>query len=192
MLEGPPIRSVIGHILAVLSQALFLQRALAGLIYPPTISCAYRHGAVFFSVGLAIAISHEVRGFAYLAFVRSYRWPPLSSQLSSRSCLSAFWHSAAIASVSAIVFTAMSGHLFLYWSQESRRIEQPPLSILRHCDTDTLTMSPNHALQRTAPLVTVAASCPPRPAAQQPRRPPLSLSLGSLGDFHASPENHAM
>ena len=40
---------------------------------------------------------------------------------------------------------------------------------------------PNHALQRTAPCVTVAA--PRRPTAQLPRRTPLSLSLGSLGDL---------
>ena len=40
--------------------------------------------------------------------------------------------------------------------------------------------TPNHALQRTAPCVTVAA--PRRPTAQLPRRTPLSLSLGSLGD----------
>ena len=39
--------------------------------------------------------------------------------------------------------------------------------------------SPNHALQRTAPGVTAPA--PRRPAAQEPRRPPQSLSLGSLG-----------
>ena len=41
--------------------------------------------------------------------------------------------------------------------------------------------SPNHALQRTAPGVTAPA--PRRPAAQEPRRPPQSLSLGSLGHF---------
>jgi hypothetical protein len=49
---------------------------------------------------------------------------------------------------------------------------------------------PNHALQRTAPGVTLAAA--DRPAAcahpapatfpQPARRPPQSLSLGSLGD----------
>ena len=40
----------------------------------------------------------------------------------------------------------------------------------------------NHALQRTASRVTVAASCPPPspPAAQLPRRAPQSLSLGSF------------
>ena len=39
--------------------------------------------------------------------------------------------------------------------------------------------TPNHALQRTAPRVTLAA--PRRPAAQPARRAPQSLSLGSLG-----------
>ena len=40
---------------------------------------------------------------------------------------------------------------------------------------------PNHALQRTAPCVTVAASTAAfPPATQLPRRTPLSLSLGSL------------
>ena len=37
-------------------------------------------------------------------------------------------------------------------------------------------LSPNHALQRTAPVVTAPA--PRRPTAQEPRRPPQSLSLG--------------
>ena len=51
--------------------------------------------------------------------------------------------------------------------------------------------TPNHALQRTAPRVTLAAAH--RPAAfahpapamspQPARRAPQSLSLGSLGDF---------
>ncbi len=37
----------------------------------------------------------------------------------------------------------------------------------------------HHALQRTAPGVTAPA--PRRPAAQEPRRPPQSLSVRSLG-----------
>ena len=41
--------------------------------------------------------------------------------------------------------------------------------------------TPNHALQRTAPRVTLAA--PRRPTAQPARRAPQSLSLASLGDF---------
>jgi len=42
---------------------------------------------------------------------------------------------------------------------------------------------PNHALQRTAPCVTVAASTAAfPPTTQLPRRTPLSLSLRSLGD----------
>ena len=42
---------------------------------------------------------------------------------------------------------------------------------------------PNHALQRTATAVTAPASCRRlSPAAQEPRQPPRSLSLGSLGD----------
>jgi len=46
--------------------------------------------------------------------------------------------------------------------------------------------TPNHALQRTAPCVTAPASTAAfPPAVQVPRRPPRSLSLGSLGDFHA-------
>jgi len=41
----------------------------------------------------------------------------------------------------------------------------------------------NPALQRTAPRVTVAASAAAFPPTMQvPRRTPLSLSLGSLGD----------
>ena len=41
--------------------------------------------------------------------------------------------------------------------------------------------SPNHALQRTVPRVTLPASCPPPspPSAQVARRAPRSLSLGS-------------
>jgi hypothetical protein len=43
-------------------------------------------------------------------------------------------------------------------------------------------MSPNHALQRTAPCVTAPASTAAFPPTMQvPRRAPLSLSLGSLG-----------
>ena len=43
---------------------------------------------------------------------------------------------------------------------------------------------PNHALQRTAPCVTAPASTAAFPPTMQvPRRTPLSLSLGSLGDF---------
>lgn len=43
--------------------------------------------------------------------------------------------------------------------------------------------SPNHALQRTAPRVTLAASGLRHAAAMQPaRRAPQSLSLGSLGN----------
>jgi len=38
--------------------------------------------------------------------------------------------------------------------------------------------TPNHALQRTAPAVTLAA--PPPSPAQPSRQPPPSLSLGSL------------
>ena len=52
-------------------------------------------------------------------------------------------------------------------------------------------MSPNHALQRTAPGVTLAAANHPAACAhpapcrlrpQPARRPPQSLSLGSFGD----------
>ena len=47
-----------------------------------------------------------------------------------------------------------------------------------------LTMTPNHALQRTAPHVTAPASTAAFPPTMQvPRRAPRSLSLGSLGDF---------
>jgi hypothetical protein len=53
--------------------------------------------------------------------------------------------------------------------------------------------SPNHALQRTAPGVTLAAAHHPATCAhptpshlrpQPARRPPQSLSLGSFGAFH--------
>ncbi len=47
-----------------------------------------------------------------------------------------------------------------------------------------MTATPNHALQRTAPCVTAPASAAAFPPTMQvPRRPPRSLSLGSLGDF---------
>jgi len=50
--------------------------------------------------------------------------------------------------------------------------------------------APNHALQRTAPRVTLAAACHPAAFAhpapamspQPARRAPQSLSLGSFGD----------
>ena len=46
------------------------------------------------------------------------------------------------------------------------------------------TATPNQALQRTAPCVTAPASAATFPPTMQvPRRTPLSLSLGSLGDF---------
>ena len=45
-----------------------------------------------------------------------------------------------------------------------------------------MTATPNHALQRTAPAVTLAASAAAFPPTMQPaRQPPPSLSLGSLG-----------
>jgi len=49
-----------------------------------------------------------------------------------------------------------------------------------------MTNAPNHALQRTAPGVTAPASAATFPPTMQvPRRPPLSLSLGSAGVFRA-------
>ena len=49
--------------------------------------------------------------------------------------------------------------------------------------------SPNHALQRTAPAVTLAASCLRlSPTVQPARQPPRSLSLRSLGVARASCE----
>ena len=46
-----------------------------------------------------------------------------------------------------------------------------------------MTATPNPALQRTAPAVTLAASCLRlSPTTQPARQPPRSLSLGSLGD----------
>ena len=52
--------------------------------------------------------------------------------------------------------------------------------------------SPNHALQRTAPCVTAPASTTAFPPAMQvPRRPPPSLSLGSLGVAPRLVSNHA-
>ena len=48
---------------------------------------------------------------------------------------------------------------------------------------------PNHALQRTAPCVTAPASTAALPPTMQvPRRTPLSLSLGSLGDSSRLPK----
>ena len=45
-----------------------------------------------------------------------------------------------------------------------------------------MTATPNQALQRTAPALTLAASTPAFPPTMQPaRQPPQSLSLGSLG-----------
>ena len=50
--------------------------------------------------------------------------------------------------------------------------------------------TPNHALQRTAPAVTLAASAAAFPPAMQPaRQPPPSLSLGSLGYFRTYPKS---
>jgi len=52
-----------------------------------------------------------------------------------------------------------------------------------------MTESPNHALQRTAPHVTAAASgLRLSPTMQPPRRAPRSLSLGSLGGCSRSIE----
>ncbi len=49
--------------------------------------------------------------------------------------------------------------------------------------------APNHALQRTAPAVTLAASGHRlAPAVQPARQPPQSLSLGSLGPFNTTPQ----
>ena len=60
---------------------------------------------------------------------------------------------------------------------------RPPL---KTPSMNAIAKSPNHALQRTAPCVTAPASAAAFPPAMQvPRRPPRSLSLGSLGVFHA-------
>ena len=49
--------------------------------------------------------------------------------------------------------------------------------------------TPNHAPQRAAPAVTLAASAAALPPAMQPaRQPPPLLSLGSLGVARASCE----
>jgi hypothetical protein len=46
------------------------------------------------------------------------------------------------------------------------------------------TMTPNHALQRTATAVTARASAAAFPPTMHgPRQPPPSLSLGSLGAY---------
>jgi len=47
-----------------------------------------------------------------------------------------------------------------------------------------MTATPNHALQRTAPAITLAASAAALPPTVQPaRQPPPPLSLRSLGVF---------
>ena len=52
---------------------------------------------------------------------------------------------------------------------------------------------PNHALQRTAPAVTLAASgLRLSPTVQPARQPPPSLSLGSLGDSERLPRNECL
>ena len=61
----------------------------------------------------------------------------------------------------------------------------PPVSPFFTVSLPNRTETPNHALQRTAPRVTLAA--PRRPTAQPARRAPQSLSLGSLGDFARLP-----
>ena len=56
----------------------------------------------------------------------------------------------------------------------------------------TQNVTPNHALQRTAPCVTAPASAAAfPPTTQVPRRTPLSLSLGSLGVAPRLVSNHA-
>ena len=62
-----------------------------------------------------------------------------------------------------------------------------PRPSARSCSTSSQpNQAPNHALQRTAPGVT-PCSRPPCPRTARPRRPPQSLSLGSLGDFCTRP-----
>ena len=59
----------------------------------------------------------------------------------------------------------------------------PQLKSKRAVAHDFEPTSPNQALQRTAPAVTLAASCLRlSPTAQPSRQPPPSLSLGSLGN----------
>ena len=68
----------------------------------------------------------------------------------------------------------------------TRLCQRSPLSFSVFHASSQSNRTPNHALQRTAPCVTVAA--PRRPTAQLPRRTPLSLSLRSLGVSSPSPE----
>ena len=66
----------------------------------------------------------------------------------------------------------------------------PPTRKQKHSMSTLRTANrwPDHALQRTAPAVTLAA--PRRPATQPSRQPPPSLSLGSLS-LHLAPRSVA-
>ena len=79
---------------------------------------------------------------------------------------------------------AMRFALASVWSQVTRS-SLPSSAVIgrRFAELSTEAEWPNHALQRTAPCVTAPASAAAfPPTVQVPRRTPLSLSLGSLGD----------
>ena len=99
-----------------------------------------------------------------------------------------------------------SSAMSAFWSQP---LDMPAVIPTTGSDANSETdRTPNHALQRTAPRVTVAAisgldpsrpsvalsyarSLSLRPSTQLPRRAPQSLSLGSLGASSTSPMNEA-
>ena len=72
-------------------------------------------------------------------------------------------------------YSILAQSRYVFQPRWSRKIA---LSVMRLSNS---TATPNHALQRTAPAVTLAA--PPPSPAQPSRQPPPSLSLGSFGDF---------
>ncbi len=64
---------------------------------------------------------------------------------------------------------------------------------VQFASVSTQNVTPNHALQRTAPCVTAPASAAAFPPTMQvPRRTPLSLSLGSLGVWELELSNDTL
>ena len=85
--------------------------------------------------------------------------------------------------VTSTVFGSLAAVLPSYMVAIQTIHRQQRMSLTEHTRT-----SPNHALQRTAPAVTLAASAAALPPTVQPaRQPPPSLSLRSLGVATVSP-----
>jgi hypothetical protein len=157
------LRIILSWLLAIPTLLLLLWSfvAFAAVLFLPAFN---GHRAFLFAGSfLYLLIAHALYFGSYVAH------PPLYQ--GALGFLSRIFHSRRALLVWGVLYAAAFSFVF-YTIYFVNRREAP--------------QSPDHALQRTAPHVTAAASGLRLSATMQPpRRAPRSLSLRSLGDFHA-------